>query len=101
MRGDFACLWQKNVKLINYAPGGKKCFIDRLCRWRQKGYKRVTTPGSFVFADLTPEGSHVSSHLVPGGNIFLLYHLVPGGKNIILIYPFKKMASIVFNFKIS
>jgi hypothetical protein len=44
-----------------------------------KNYKRVTPLGSFIFADLTPEGSHVSSHLVPGGNIFSLYHLVPGG----------------------
>ena len=75
----------KNVLWKNQAPGGKKCFIDRLCPWRQKGYKRVTPPGSFVFADLTPEGSHVSSHLVPGGNIFSLYHLVPGG-NIFSLY---------------
>ncbi len=102
-------------------PGGKKCFIDPFGPWRQKGYKRVTPPGSFVFADLTPEGSHVSSHLVPGGNIFSLYHLVPGGiifftiwslaasfflpfdpwRHHFLIYPFEKMASIVFNFKIS
>ena len=44
-----------------------------------KNYKRVTPLGSFIFADLTPEGSHVSSCLVPGGNIFLLYHYVPGG----------------------
>jgi hypothetical protein len=44
-----------------------------------KNYKRVTPLGSFIFADLTPEGSHVSSHLVPGGNIFSSYHLVPGG----------------------
>jgi len=44
-----------------------------------KNYKRVTPLGSFIFADLTPEGLHVSSHLVPGGNIFSLYHLVPGG----------------------
>jgi len=60
----------KNVLLIQLIPDGKKCFIDRLCRWRQKGYKRVTPLGSFIFADLTPEGSHVSSYLVSGGIIF-------------------------------
>ncbi len=88
MRGDFACLRQKNVKLINYGPGAKKCFIDRLCRWRQKGYKRVTPPGSFLFADLTPEGSHVSSHLVPGGTIFFIVPFGPRRQHF-LIYPFE------------
>jgi hypothetical protein len=58
-------------------PLAKKCFIDSLRPWRQKGYKRVTPPGSFIFADLTPEGSHVSSCLVPGGIIFFIVPLCP------------------------
>jgi hypothetical protein len=35
---------------------------------------------------VTPDGSHVSGHFVPGGNIFSLYHLGPGGKNVLLIH---------------
>jgi hypothetical protein len=40
-------------------------------------------------------------HYAPGGIISPLYHYAPGGKNIILIYPFEKMARFIFNFKIS
>jgi len=36
----------KNVLLIHQAPGGNKYFIDPLCPWRQKSYKRATPLGS-------------------------------------------------------
>jgi hypothetical protein len=46
-------------------------------------------PGGNIFLlyRLVPDGKNVLLiHYAPGGNIFLLYHLVPGGNNVFLIY---------------
>ena len=42
--------------IVPFGPWRQKCFTKRLCPWRQKGYKRVTPLGSFLFEDPDPRG---------------------------------------------
>jgi hypothetical protein len=53
--------------IIPFSPWRQKCFIDLFGPWRHKSYKHATPLGSILNNVLTPEGSHVSCYLAPGG----------------------------------